>query len=240
MAGHDAHMDLGLTGKACVVTGASRGIGAAVAPAARGGGRARAGVSPRRRGFEADVTEPGAAERIVDECERRFGAIDVLVNNAGHERGQAARRAGGRRLAGPVGAARDGADAPDAGRRAADGRARRRADRERVLVVGQAALAHQRRLLGHQGRAAVALARVRRCPRLGRGAGERRGAGRRWTPPLWLAEGGLADQVAAAKGITREEALEAQAAKIPSGALRHRRRRWRTSWWSCARTSPRT
>ena len=35
--------------------------------------------------------------------------------------------------------------------------------------------------------------------------------------PLWLAEGGLADQVAAAKGITREEALEAQAAKIPMG-----------------------
>ena len=29
------------------------------------------------------MTEPSAAERIVDECERRFGAVDVLVNNAG-------------------------------------------------------------------------------------------------------------------------------------------------------------
>lgn len=34
---------------------------------------------------------------------------------------------------------------------------------------------------------------------------------------LWLSEGGLADQVAAAKDISREEALEAQAAKVPLG-----------------------
>ena len=36
---------------------------------------------------------------------------------------------------------------------------------------------------------------------------------------LWVGEGGLADQTAAAKGTTREEALEAQAAKIPLGRL---------------------
>ena len=35
--------------------------------------------------------------------------------------------------------------------------------------------------------------------------------------PLWLADGGLADQVAAAKGISRDEAIEAQASKIPMG-----------------------
>ena len=29
------------------------------------------------------MTDPGAAERIVAECESRFGGIDVLVNNAG-------------------------------------------------------------------------------------------------------------------------------------------------------------
>ena len=40
------------------------------------------GVS-RSQGFQADVTDPGAAERIVAECEARFGGIDVLVNNAG-------------------------------------------------------------------------------------------------------------------------------------------------------------
>jgi 3-oxoacyl-[acyl-carrier protein] reductase len=36
---------------------------------------------------------------------------------------------------------------------------------------------------------------------------------------LWVAEGGLADQTAAVKGMTREEALEAQAAKVPLGRL---------------------
>jgi 3-oxoacyl-[acyl-carrier protein] reductase len=35
--------------------------------------------------------------------------------------------------------------------------------------------------------------------------------------PLWMADGGLADQAAEAKGTTREEALEAARAKIPLG-----------------------
>ncbi len=34
---------------------------------------------------------------------------------------------------------------------------------------------------------------------------------------LWMGEGGMADQTAAAKGISREEALEVQAARIPIG-----------------------
>ena len=36
---------------------------------------------------------------------------------------------------------------------------------------------------------------------------------------LWVGEGGLADQTAAAKGVTREEALAAQAAKMPVGRI---------------------
>ena len=75
-------MDLGLQGKACVVTGASRGIGAAVARLLEQEGAHVLPVS-RSAGFQADVTDPGAAERIVAECEARFGGIDVLVNNAG-------------------------------------------------------------------------------------------------------------------------------------------------------------
>jgi len=35
--------------------------------------------------------------------------------------------------------------------------------------------------------------------------------------PLWMEEGGLADQVAAEKGIDREEVLAAQRDKIPLG-----------------------
>ena len=75
-------MDLGLKGKACVVTGGSRGIGAAVVRLLEQEGADVLGVS-RSQGFQADVTDPGAAERIVAECEQRFGGIDVLVNNAG-------------------------------------------------------------------------------------------------------------------------------------------------------------
>ena len=35
--------------------------------------------------------------------------------------------------------------------------------------------------------------------------------------PLWMAEGGLADQTAAAKGLDRDEALQAQRDRIPLG-----------------------
>ena len=35
--------------------------------------------------------------------------------------------------------------------------------------------------------------------------------------PLWLAPGGLADQVAAREGISPEEAMARQAAKVPLG-----------------------
>jgi NAD(P)-dependent dehydrogenase (short-subunit alcohol dehydrogenase family) len=37
------------------------------------------------------------------------------------------------------------------------------------------------------------------------------------TSPLWVDEGGLGDQAAEAKGVTRDEAIAAQAAKIPRG-----------------------
>jgi 3-oxoacyl-[acyl-carrier protein] reductase len=93
-------MDLGLAGRACAVTGASRGIGRETAlrlcaegarvllvarseeplreaaeACARAGGSAAALVC--------DVTDADAGERIVAEAEERFGSLDVLVNNAG-------------------------------------------------------------------------------------------------------------------------------------------------------------
>ena len=93
-------MDLGLRGRACVVTGASGGIGRATAVAlAREGagvmlvGR-RAGVldtladeCEEAGGTGAplglDLTEVEAGEQIVDACVERFGRIDALVNGAG-------------------------------------------------------------------------------------------------------------------------------------------------------------
>ena len=70
-------MDLGLTGRTAVVTGASRGIGAATARMLEDEGARVLAVS---RSDGIDVTALDAAERI---SQRLGGAPDILVNNAG-------------------------------------------------------------------------------------------------------------------------------------------------------------
>lgn len=94
----EAYGGLELAGRACVVTGAAQGIGAAEARliARRGGAvlcvdradtgplveeiRGLGGVAAAWRG---DVTEPGAAEEIIGAAEGLGGPVAVLVNNAG-------------------------------------------------------------------------------------------------------------------------------------------------------------
>lgn len=82
-------MDLGLTGRACLVTGGTRGIGLATAKLLAAAG---AHVAVCARSIDADTAEltiaadlaqPGEAQRVVSETVAAFGQLDVLVNNVG-------------------------------------------------------------------------------------------------------------------------------------------------------------
>jgi 3-oxoacyl-[acyl-carrier protein] reductase len=96
-------MELGLKGRTCIVTGASRGIGletarrlcgegASVLLVARSAdelGRAAeacAAAGGRAEALACDVTSPQAGEMMAKEAEARLGPVEVLVNNAGTAR----------------------------------------------------------------------------------------------------------------------------------------------------------
>jgi NAD(P)-dependent dehydrogenase (short-subunit alcohol dehydrogenase family) len=84
-----------LKDRIAIVTGGAQGIGRAIADklAAEGatvvvadlngaGAEAAAAALPGAVGLQADVSNPADVTRIVDETVRRFGKLDVLVNNA--------------------------------------------------------------------------------------------------------------------------------------------------------------
>jgi acetoacetyl-CoA reductase len=90
-----------LTGKACLVTGGSRGIGRAIAlELGRHGASVAVGFATNKEAaeevateiaasggqsfaFGCDVQDPDSIESAVASVAERFGKIDVLVNNAG-------------------------------------------------------------------------------------------------------------------------------------------------------------
>lgn len=226
-------VDLELRDRTAIVTGASRGIGLATARtlAAEGAavllvGRAEGALERglaecraaggRTAALAADVTAPDAAERIVAECERRLGAVDVLVNNAGTSEVK------------PLEELTDAdwqaqwelhAMAPMRLMRAA---APGMAERGWGRVVNVCSSSGRRPSLSYPAysvtkAAQLSLSRTFADAYAGTGVHVNAIVPGPVETGLWLEQGGLADQTAAARGITREQALEGARAKIPRG-----------------------
>ena len=223
-------MKLNLDGKACIITGASRGIGRATAEALCGEG---ARVLLVARGEEVedaaaacgaiggdavavtlDVVSPRAADRLADRCIAEFGRIDVLVNNAGtsavrsldeltdddwHVQWQLNVVAPMRltRVVASLMAASGGGTIVNV----CSSSGRRPSSMNAAYSVTKAAeLALTRALAAEYGEQGVRINAVAPGPT---------------TSELWLAPGGLLDQVADRQEVARVEALQAASDRIP-------------------------
>ena len=204
-------MDLGIEGRVAVVTGASRGIGEATAAILEAEGARVVRVS---RGDGIDVTAADAADRI---AERAPGPVDILVNNAGTSRIATL------------------ADVPDdefyeqfeihvmASMRLMRAFAPGMAERGWGRIVNVSSSSGKRPSSNLTAAYSVAKAAQLSLSRVYADAYARRGvlvnaiAPGPSASPQWMEAGGLADQLAQAKGISREDALEAQASRPAVG-----------------------
>jgi 3-oxoacyl-[acyl-carrier protein] reductase len=204
-------MDLGIAGRTAVVTGASRGIGAAVVRRLEGEGVRVVGVS---RSSGIDVTAPDAAEHVLAHA----GDVDILVNNAGMSEVKAL----------------DELTDDDwrahhelhvmAGMRLMRALAPGMAERGWGRIVNVSSSSGKRASLTNPAYTVskagqLMLSRVFAEAYAGTGVLVNAVAPGPVAGDLWLGEGGLAEQYAAAKGVSREQALEQQAAKVPLGRM---------------------
>ncbi len=223
-------MDLGLEGKACLVTGASRGIGleiarrlvaegARVMVTGRDEARLKAvSVELQCQAVPVDVTEPDAAGRLIDACEYAFGGIDVLVNNAGTSYVKAL------------------ADLEDADwrlnhelhvmapMRLMQLAAPRMAERGWGRIVNVTSSAGKRPSPMNAAYAVskagqLSLSRVFADAYAAQGVLVNAVAPGITASELWVGAGGMADQLAAQGGGTREAAIADRAAKAPLGRM---------------------
>jgi 3-oxoacyl-[acyl-carrier protein] reductase len=223
-------MDLGLDGKVCVVTGASRGIGLEIGRSlcAEGAqvlfvGRDAEALVQAADGcggdyLAGDITDPEVAERIVATCAEQMGGIDVLVNNAGTSFARGLddlsdedwQRQWELHVMAPMRLMR--AAAP----RMAQGGGGR--------IVNVCSSAGKRPSLTNAAysvtkAAELSLSRVFADTYASHGVLVNAVTPGAVASPLWVDEGGLADQTGAARGLSRDAALDAQADRIPLGRL---------------------
>ena len=199
-----AAMELELRDKVCVVTGASSGIGletsrrlsaegAHVLMVARDAERLAAAAEDCGAEYLAgDITDPEIDERVVATCAEQMGGVDVLVNNAGTSFAKALEEL---------------SDEDWRGQWELHVMAPMRLKRPSLTnaaysVTKAAQLSLSRVFADRYASDAVLVNAVAPGP---------------VASPLWLDAGGLADQTGNAKGLSRGQALEAQAEKVPLG-----------------------
>jgi 3-oxoacyl-[acyl-carrier protein] reductase len=203
-------MDLQIEGRTAVVTGASRGIGAATVELLGAEGARVVGVS---RATGIDVTAPDAAERI---AELAGAPVDILVNNAGTSYAKAL----------------DDLTDEDwngqwelhvlASMRLMRAFAPGMAERGWGRIVNVASSAGKRPSLTNAAysvtkAAQLSLSRVFADTYADKGVLVNAVTPGAVASGLWMDDGGLVDQTAAARGISREQAIAAQEGKIPVG-----------------------
>jgi 3-oxoacyl-[acyl-carrier protein] reductase len=231
-------MELGLRDRACIVTGASGGIGRATAIRLAGEGAAilltarredalqETAEACRRAGGRAetlplDVTAPDAGETLLNACLERFERVDVLANVAGTS---------------SVRALEELTEADWQDQWELHVMAPMRLMRAVAPVLAEQGWGRIVNVSSSSGKrpsgtismpysvtkaAALSLSRAFADLYAARGVLVNAVTPGPVADELWLAPGGMADQVAAAQGISRDEALEATGGRAPIGRMGH-------------------